>query len=110
MNVLDYDGEVFLDRIDKRLDEYKAASVEVAKLEAAFKGWEASRRVALIDSGKTATLAGDIVRGELEWATLYIALEDARIKAEDIKSRIQQGVRYWETWRSKHAIERRVTS
>lgn len=108
INVLDYDAEDFLERIDLRLDEYKAQAIEAATVEAAFKAWEASMRVAIIDSGKSATYATDVVRAMPEWSEKYSEMETTKIGAEDLKARVHQGVRYWESWRSKYSAEKRV--
>lgn len=108
MNVLDFDAEDLLNRIDKRLDEYKFHAEKAATLEASFKSWEASRRVAIIDAGKSATYAGDAVRGEDEWERRYIEMEAAKIAAEDLKARVNQGIRYFEAWRSKYSAEKRA--
>lgn len=108
INVLDYNAEDFLERIDLRLDEYKEKAIEAATQEAAFKSWEAARRVALIDSGKSATYAQDAVKSEPEWAEMYLEMEQAKIEAEDIKARVNQGIRYFEAWRSKYSAEKRA--
>lgn len=108
INVLDYDAEDFLERIDLRLDEYKAKAIEAATVEAAFKAWEASSRVAIIDSGKSATYAGDAVRAMPEWSEKYAEMETAKIVAEDLKARVNQGIRYFEAWRSKFSAEKRA--
>jgi hypothetical protein len=109
MNVLDYEPEALLNRVDQRLDEYKDLAEAAATQEAAFKSWEAARRVAIIDSGKSAAYAQDAVRSDPEWAEMYTVMERAKIEAEDKKARVLQGVRYWESWRSKNSAERRVT-
>jgi hypothetical protein len=109
MNVLDLNAEDILNRIDVRLDEYKAAAEEAARLESAFKAWEASRRVAIIDAGKSATYATDAVRAEHEWGERYMEMELAKIEAEHVKAKVGQGIRYLEIWRSKYASERRAT-
>ena len=108
IDVLDYNAEDFLERIDLRLDEYKAKAIEAATTEAAFKAWEASRRVAIIDSGKSATYAQDAVRSDPAWAEQYTAMETAKIEAEDLKARVNQGIRYFEAWRSKYSAEKRA--
>ncbi len=102
-------GEDILSRIDERITEMSKLGVEVAKKEAQFKAYEAATKMAHIDAGMSAVHAEAAMRGEPEWAGRYIELEEARVRLEETKARIQQGIRYFELWRSRYSAEARVT-
>jgi hypothetical protein len=102
-------GEEILSRIDERITEMARIGVEVAKREAQFKAYEASTKSALIDSGCSAVQAEAQMRGGPDWAGRYIELEEARVRLEECKARINQGIRYFDLWRSRYSAEARVT-
>jgi hypothetical protein len=102
-------GEEILGRIDDRITEMSKIGMEVAQAEAQFKGYEASTKAALIDSGMSAVQAEAQMRGGPDWAGMFIELERARVRLAEVKSRIDQGVRYFELWRSRYSAEARVT-
>jgi multidrug resistance efflux pump len=102
-------GEEILSRIDDRITEMSRIGAEVAQAEAQFKAYEASTKSALIDSGMSAVQAEAQMRGGPEWAGRFVELEEARVRLAEVRARIDQGIRYFELWRSRYSAEARVT-
>jgi hypothetical protein len=109
-SVLDLSVEEILERIEKRIEQHGKLALEAAEAEASLKAWEASSARAMMDAGQSAASAQASVRALPEWSERYIEAQRAQIAAETCKQRIQQGVRWWESWRSRYSAERRVTS